>query len=178
MICPNCGKELDDSAKHCWSCGAIFDESITQIDGIISEPTYAGFWWRWLALWIDGLIISIPSTLITILILIGLVKIFGMKPISEFTLKIVYNIFALVVLIFYQIVFESTKMQGSVGKRIVGIKCVDINLERLTFKKAFVRNICKVVSVFTFGIGFIMAGFTKKKQALHDIIAKTLVIRR
>jgi uncharacterized RDD family membrane protein YckC len=48
----------------------------------------------------------------------------------------------------------------------------------MDFVKAFVRNLSKVISTFILFIGYIMAGFTEKKQALHDMIAGTLVLKK
>jgi hypothetical protein len=46
----------------------------------------------------------------------------------------------------------------------IGIIVVDSNGKRLTFPRALVRELGKYVSLLTFGIGFFMIGFTKKKQ--------------
>jgi uncharacterized RDD family membrane protein YckC len=49
---------------------------------------------------------------------------------------------------------------------------------RISFGRATGRWAARYISVMTFGIGYIMAGFTARKQALHDLIAGTLVIRK
>ena len=49
---------------------------------------------------------------------------------------------------------------------------------KLDFTKALVRNLCKIISDLTFTVGYIVAGFTEKRQALHDIIAGTLVMNK
>ncbi len=75
---------------------------------------------------------------------------------------------------------ESSKYQASVGKIALGIIALpfDTNGNKLDFSKAFVRNICKIISSMILCIGYIMAGFTDKKQALHDMIANTLVVNK
>ncbi len=60
----------------------------------------------------------------------------------------------------------------------LGIIVTDMEGNKLDFGKAFIRNLCKVISNMTFTIGYIIAGFTEKQQALHDILAKTLVIKK
>jgi len=55
---------------------------------------------------------------------------------------------------------------------------VDLNGSRMSFARATGRHFAKYISAFLLGIGFIMAAFTEKKQALHDMIAETLVIKR
>ena len=64
------------------------------------------------------------------------------------------------------------------SKAIIGSPLALQNSSKLDFGKAFVRNLCRLISNFTFFIGYIIAGFTEKKQALHDIIAGTLVIKK
>jgi uncharacterized RDD family membrane protein YckC len=73
---------------------------------------------------------------------------------------------------------ESSNYQASIGKMVLGVKVTDINGAKLDFVKAFVRNISKIISSFILFIGYIMAGFTDKKQALHDMIAGTLVVKK
>jgi uncharacterized RDD family membrane protein YckC len=73
---------------------------------------------------------------------------------------------------------ESSKFQGTVGKLALGLKVTDESGAKLDFIKALTRNLCKIVSSVILLIGYIMAGFTAKKQGLHDIIAKTLVLRK
>jgi uncharacterized RDD family membrane protein YckC len=49
---------------------------------------------------------------------------------------------------------------------------------RISFGRATGRYFARWISNMTLTIGYIMAGFTAKKQALHDIIAGTLVMRK
>jgi uncharacterized RDD family membrane protein YckC len=60
----------------------------------------------------------------------------------------------------------------------LGLKVTDTDGNSLDFVKALVRNVCKIISGMIMGIGYIMAGFTEKKQGLHDIIANTLVVKK
>ncbi|WP_441710150.1 RDD family protein [Fulvivirga maritima] len=73
---------------------------------------------------------------------------------------------------------ESGDHQASFGKMTLGIIVTDKHGQKLTFAKATGRYFSKLVSYLTLFVGFIMAGFTEKKQALHDIIAGTLVIKK
>lgn len=69
-------------------------------------------------------------------------------------------------------------MQATIGKMALGIIVTDMNGAKLTLSKAFVRNISRILSNLTMLIGYIIAAFTEKKQALHDIIAGTLVVKK
>lgn len=73
--------------------------------------------------------------------------------------------------------FESSSKQATLGKVVMKIIVTDLEGNRISFAKATVRYWSKWLSVIILMAGFIMAAFTSKKQALHDIITKSLVIR-
>jgi uncharacterized RDD family membrane protein YckC len=77
----------------------------------------------------------------------------------------------------YWILLEASAWQASIGKRLMSIKVVDLNGQRLTLARSAARNLSKILSVFTFGIGFLMIGLTRREQGLHDILARALVVR-
>jgi uncharacterized RDD family membrane protein YckC len=87
------------------------------------------------------------------------------------------NTIELLVLLIYLILMEGSRYQASLGKIALGLKVVDKDGNSLTFLRAAGRNVSKLLSVFTLFIGFMMAGWTNKKQALHDMVAGCLVIR-
>ena len=71
---------------------------------------------------------------------------------------------------------DSSSKQGTLGKMAIGIKVTDLEGKRITFGRATGRHFGKYLSYFTMYIGYLMAAFTQKRQALHDIIAGTLVL--
>lgn len=79
--------------------------------------------------------------------------------------------------IIYHIVMESSAKQATYGKQILKIKVVDLYGDRITFGKAAARNLCKIFSVMTFFIGYLMAFFNKQQQCLHDMMMGTVVIK-
>jgi uncharacterized RDD family membrane protein YckC len=89
------------------------------------------------------------------------------------TLIVVWSISLL-----YFAILESSKSQASVGKMALGIKVTDTNGDRLNFGKALLRSVGKIISGMIMYIGYIMAAFTEKKQALHDMIANTIVVKK
>lgn len=80
--------------------------------------------------------------------------------------------------ILYFAILESSKSQGSVGKMALGIKVVDMDGQQVSFGKALLRSIGKIISGMIMYIGYLMAAFTDKKQGLHDMIAGTLVVKK
>ena len=131
-----------------------FDPDTAQPLPRILEP--AGFWWRALALWLDYIIIGM---------IVGLLAMIGFWP------------FVIIVWWLYYAVSESSRWQATPGKRAVGLIVVTENYETLTFARASGRFFGMILSYMICCIGFIMAAFTEKKQALHDIMARTLVVR-
>ncbi len=73
--------------------------------------------------------------------------------------------------------FESSSRQGTYGKSLMGLKVTDISGNRISFLRALGRNLAKIISGMILMIGYLMAGFTSKKQGLHDMIAGTLIIK-
>jgi uncharacterized RDD family membrane protein YckC len=76
----------------------------------------------------------------------------------------------------YSIYFHASRYQATLGKRAVGIYVVSSDGLGLSYLNAFGRYLATFLSYITLCIGFIMAGWTKKKRALHDIIAGTYVV--
>jgi uncharacterized RDD family membrane protein YckC len=78
----------------------------------------------------------------------------------------------------YYASFESSSWQATPGKRVLRLYVTDLLGRQITFSRATIHNIGRMISEMTFLVGYIPAGFTEKKQALHDIIARCLVLRR
>lgn len=156
---------------------------------------YAGFWKRFLAIIIDAIILSVVNWIILTPILVAMgisaggdVFPFDFSDPESFdpamligTLAAMFGVawvVKTVVGLLYHSFMESSKFQGSIGKIALGIIVTDMEGGKLDFAKALIRNVCKFISDFTMFIGYIIAGFTTKKQALHDIIAGTLVVNK
>jgi len=78
----------------------------------------------------------------------------------------------------YYAALESSVWQATIGKKVLGLTVTDLAGNRITFGRASGRFFGMLLSGFILGIGFLMAGFTERKQALHDMIAGCLVIRK
>jgi uncharacterized RDD family membrane protein YckC len=165
-----------------------------------AAPTsqYGGFWIRFVASFVDGLIVGIPM----IAIIVVVVMIFGAGSFAmlkslpanpdpdQIQTQLIPMITALLgayALFFvagivtqwlYFALMESSERQATFGKAMLNLRVTDVNGNRLSFGHASGRFFSKLVTgLVPFGIGWIMAGFTQKKQALHDFIASTVVIR-
>ena len=78
----------------------------------------------------------------------------------------------------YHAVMESSSFQATFGKKVLGMAVTDLAGQRISFARATGRHFGKFLSGVIMNIGFIMAAFTEKKQALHDMLAGCLVVRR
>lgn len=80
--------------------------------------------------------------------------------------------------IFYCVFMEASSIQGSLGKKVVGVKVVDKDGARLSFRKSLVRNLSKLLSYIPLCLGGLWIAFSKNKRGWHDMIAKTYVVER
>ena len=133
---------------------------------------YAGFWVRFWAQIIDSIIwtpllilVYLKFTLDAILMGAGQ------------SLAFLYFLLSVLTPWLYSALFEAGKWQATPGKRLLGVFVTDLNGQRISFGRASGRYFSKFVSSLIFGIGYIIAGLTDNKQALHDKIASTLVYR-
>jgi uncharacterized RDD family membrane protein YckC len=90
----------------------------------------------------------------------------------------VANLLGAIIAWLYYAIQESYAKQATIGKQALGIVVTDIQGKPIDFVKATIRYFSKIISALILLIGYIMAAFTEKKQALHDIIAGTLVLNR
>lgn len=149
---------------------------------------YAGFWKRFLAYIIDAILLSVVYFIVLVPV-IGLMGIgaatYGEDPeaTAGFMMAAMgaYFFSILVIMIagwLYFALMESSAKGASLGKMALGIKVTDLNGSRISFGKASGRYFGKMISGVVLYIGFIMAAFTEKKQALHDIMAGCLVVNK
>jgi uncharacterized RDD family membrane protein YckC len=128
----------------------------------------AGFWIRFGALLLDGLILGIPAA-----ILIGI----AIAIDSSALILMVYLAF-IVVSIWYPIYFEGGPTGATPGKRICGIRVYDLRGgPQIGYGRAFVRWLIKsFISGSIFLLGYLWMLWDKEKQTWHDKIADTVVV--
>ncbi len=138
---------------------------------------YAGFWRRVVAGIIDGFLLGFVQVFILVIVIAGM----GLGGSSEQTmviLTVALNLAMFVAMWLYFALMESSKLQATLGKLVIGVVVSDLDGNRISFGRATGRYFGKFVSRLILGIGYFMAGWTGRKQALHDIMAKCLVIRK
>jgi uncharacterized RDD family membrane protein YckC len=152
---------------------------------------YAGFWLRFVAYIIDGFISSLAFLilLVPLFVLTGagaaLGRITSVEDISDdvaafLGLGFLFGFFGIIFVVswLYHALAESSSWQATPGKKLLNLKVTDMTGQPISFGRASGRFFAKMITgLIPLGIGYILAGFTEKKQALHDMIAGCLVLR-
>ncbi|MEP7043343.1 MAG: RDD family protein [Dokdonella sp.] len=144
------------------------------------ETIHAGFWRRCAAMVIDGLLIGIASAVIQAVVGVGVMGAVGaggdIRPGAMFGMMVVPFLVLFIGQWLYFALFESAAAQATPGKMAMGIKVVDDFGQRIGFGRASGRYFGKIVSGLILNVGYLLAGWTARKQALHDMMASTLVV--
>lgn len=190
-VCVSCGNRRLPDGRFCLFCGDVL--TVPASPAVVSNSTpnrvpdtndkieYAGFWLRFLAGCMDVVLEAFGALLITLaidLILRRFGRAFGM---DRWDAK-VFTGFAYISILavgawLYCAFMESSSWRATVGKRLLGLQVMDTEGRRISFGQATVRHFIKFLSLFCLMIGFLMAGWTKRRQALHDIPTDCLVVR-
>jgi uncharacterized RDD family membrane protein YckC len=205
MFCSKCGKAVDPGSTFCAACGQPVEFKAGALPTMYTGATpaaspagavtdYAGFWLRFVAYVIDSLILGIPicAIVLIILVLTGALGALHNMDVSDPSHAMVgmlgvgiigmyFGILSIAIVgaWLYYAYCESSTWQGTLGKKALGLIVTDLDGRPVTFGRASGRFFSKIITgLIPFGIGYIMAGFTARKQALHDMIASCLVLRR
>jgi uncharacterized RDD family membrane protein YckC len=125
-----------------------------------NEYNYAGFGDRLVATIIDGLILAIPNVILKLVL---------PEDVADLATVLMGWL--------YGALLESGDNQATLGKKAMNIIVTDLDGERISFGKATIRHFSKIISALLILIGYLMQPFTEKRQALHDMIAGTLVYK-
>jgi len=142
---------------------------------------YGGITARFLALYVDtALVFGVMFVVFLPLFVLSVFASIVIAPILLFfNVTLIPSFFFLFVMAhwIYFATMESSSRGATYGKRLFGLRVVDENGRKLSFARASLRYVFKLVSAMPMMLGFVMAVVTSKHQALHDLMAETLVIR-
>ena len=207
MFCSRCGTSLAEGATFCTKCGAPIGNlappaAYPQAGAMMPPPgavpmvmvpavPYAGFWLRFVAYLLDVIIVGIVAVPIVVVLAVATGASAALSSMSDDNPQqalaaagfVIFLCSLFIILLgglwLYYALLESSTWQGTVGKKALGLIVTDLDGRRVSFGRAtarfFSRLITGLVPLF---IGYILAGITAKKQALHDMIAGTLVLRK
>ncbi len=176
MFCPKCGVQQAEGARYCKNCGQMLPQQAPYVDVTAAAwVEYAGFWRRFAAYIIDGLLLNALAFIIG-LIMGGILIATDGKMDDYFT--VVSYLIGFMLSLLYWGICESSPMQATLGKLALGIKVTDLDGHRISFGRAAGRYLGKILSVLILCIGYLMIAFTEKRQGLHDMMAGTLVVKK
>ena len=206
MFCSKCGATLAADSTFCQSCGTpVARAAIGGTPGLAVSPhagvgaiayasnvAYAGFWLRFVAHLVDGFLVGFVTLglFIPLFFLMGGVSILESMPrhggqpepaqvVALLTLVFAFAGVGIALQWLYYAYLESGEKQATWGKQMLGLYVTDLSGNRTSFARASGRFFAKIITgMIPLGIGYIMAGFTERRQALHDMIASCLVLRR
>jgi uncharacterized RDD family membrane protein YckC len=207
VYCSKCGSEISPTTAFCPTCGqtisglAAVVPSLSPVDPnvyatVLAESyggvAYAGFWLRFVAFLIDGvisgflfLILLIPLFILTgagaALSRIGSGEDLGADAGAFLAFWFVVGFVGITVGVrwLYYALSESSSWQGTLGKKMLNLTVTDMAGQPISFARASGRYFSRfITNLIPFAIGYILAGFTEKKQAIHDMIASCLVLRK
>ena len=133
------------------------------MEAVITANQYAGFLIRLLAYFID-------STIVVIFL-----AIFGMMLFPSYGM--VFLLSMPLAFWLYEALMTSSIRQATFGKMIFNLRITDMKGSKISFGRASVRHFSKYISHAIAYIGFIMIAFDDKRQGLHDLLAKTFVVK-
>jgi uncharacterized RDD family membrane protein YckC len=199
LTCEKCGADIAEGISVCGQCetpvsvaqiGPVYvpqdaqPQEATpaehQLSALPPRPMFAGFWLRAMACFIDTIFIAAIFLLVASFFPSTFAKLLPPAPASLMDMPqpapaVIGLLVALGCL--YYTMFEASGWQATPGKRILRLYVTDLKGQRITFGRALIRNLARQISGVFF-IGYLIAGFTERKQALHDILASCLVLRR
>src|SRR6185436_2129801 len=175
--CSECGTVLPranlvqiGSNLVCAQCKPRFVQKLREgVDLTQSGVTYAGFWIRFGAAFVDGIILNVVNFVVGF--------IFGMAAGQSEEGKIIIAVLSMFIGLAYDVGCVGT-WGATPGKMACGLRIVTAEGGKVSYARALARYLAKLVSVITCFIGFIMAGFDDQKRALHDRICSTRVVRK
>ena len=138
---------------------------------------YVGFWSRFIAALIDAIVVGVFVFIGMILSFVLGIIIGGVSEDAGTLIFVLsYGVTTILSILYYPYM-EASESQATIGKQMLGMKVVDLDGNRITFMKAFIRSpIGKFLSGIILYLGFLIIGFHSRKQGLHDMIAGTYVV--
>jgi uncharacterized RDD family membrane protein YckC len=179
--CSQCGRSFPEGdllifegRKVCAACKPAFVQRLRE--GLsVGGMVYAGFWIRFAAKFIDGIILGIIN------MFIGFVTTSGMvatpdDPVAIMRGALFSGLFQFCVQAAYSTFFLG-KFSATPGKMVCGLKVITADNEQVSYLRGFGRCCAEMISSIILFFGYIMAAFDDEKRALHDRICNTRVIR-
>jgi len=194
--CSQCGRPSPpDQLAHfgdtlvCPECKVSYVQKLREgVAPVVPAFRYAGFWIRFVAALIDGVILGVVSTALQFLLIGSAFRPFMsvQQPVPPDEALAVFGAMmgtlalGMLVNVLITSVYEGffvARVGATPGKMVLGLKVVRPNGAPVTLGRSFGRYFAKWLSSLTFGIGYIIAGVDAQKRAMHDMIVDTRVVK-
>ena len=185
-VCSQCGRSFPgdqvlrfEDQVICAACKPMFVQKLREGASLPTRRTYGGFWIRFLAKFIDGILMAvlqwtilIPTSMMMAPSLArgnkfetpGFLLFFGVQMLLSILLPCAYNTFFL------------GRFGATLGKMACRLQVVTAEGDKVSYARAFGRFFAEIISYIILAIGYIMAAFDDEKRALHDRICSTRVV--
>lgn len=183
MRCPSCYQPVGDDDNNCPHCGTSLSmwkppAANPAAAATGADAAYVGFWARVGARFIDGIVVGGGVLVLMVVAALaggGLGQAFDASGQPTGNGAMLLMLGYLVGPWLYFALMESSSWQATLGKRAIGAQVTDLNGQRISFAHATGRYFATALCYITLYIGFVMAAFTARKQALHDMATNTVV---
>lgn len=140
---------------------------------------YGGFWLRVVAYIIDTIILNVGFSALSSLMGLGLMLPWGRVPSMTYGLSMMIGYFVVMQAgtWLYYALLEASSLQATLGKKALGMVVTDLDGQPIGFGRATGRYFAKFLSAIILMVGYMMVGWTQRKQGLHDMLAGTLVYK-
>lgn len=179
-LCSVCNKAFprEDMVRFgpslvCAACKPMYVQMLEQGSSQPGSFHYGGFWVRFVAKFIDGLVFGVVNLLISFLIRLS---IGNPNDSSSILIASILSILANFAFAIAMTTWFLGKFGATPGKMAFGLVVVHPDGRSISYGRAFGRYFAEMVSGFILCIGYIMAAFDDEKRALHDRICDTRVV--
>jgi uncharacterized RDD family membrane protein YckC len=177
-ISPGSGRSRQAQCSECGNSFSqdLFVQKFKEGLHVTAVLDYAGFWIRFGAVFIDGIILSVFNLILEIPVILIIAR-GSMDSSAMVPIRIIASLIQFMVPVAYT-TWLLGKYGATLGKMACRIKVVTADVGSISYARAFGRYFAKWISWMILGIGFLMAAFDDQKRTLHDRICDTRVIRR
>jgi len=201
MFCSRCGTWAPESASACAACGAPLDPGqaaagmahaaqpagphaptpaplvapgTARLTARWPRDTFGGFWRRFAAAFVDGVVLFFPQSIVRVLL--GL-PLFSSHDASDSGTELLVSVGSLFMYWLYSALFESSARQATLGQQVLGLQVMDLDGRRVSFARATGRYFAQLLSVLLCGVGYLFNLWTSRRQTLHDLVAGCVLVR-
>jgi len=182
-VCAECGQIFDiqnmiqyGNARVCANCKPVFMQKLAEGATIhAGAMNYAGFWTRFGAIFLDGMLLLAVNTAMNLVAGVGFTGPTATRSTDKLVLQLFIFLFQIALGVGYEVVMIG-KYGATLGKMACKIKVVTADGERVSYLRSFGRYWAKQLSALICLAGYIMAAFDDERRALHDRICNTRVV--